>query len=159
MPEYTLKCSTGHKRIGIAAAQFNQFITDQLLRGAKDALIRNDVAEHEIVTAWVPGAFELPLAARALLSSGNCDAVIALGAVIRGETPHFDYVAGTCAAELSRLSVSSGCPVTFGVLTTDTVEQAMERADMDRGNKGFDCGMAALHMLGLIQRLKDGPGA
>lgn len=159
MPEFSLNCPTGHKRIGIAAAQFNQFITDQLLRGTKDALLRNDVTEQEILTAWVPGAFELPLAAHALLSSGNCDAVIALGAVIRGETPHFDYVAGTCAAEISRLSMSSGCPVVFGVLTTDSVEQAMERADMDRGNKGFDCGMAALHMLGLIQCLKDSPEA
>ena len=140
-------------RIGLAAACFNQFVTDQLLEGAKDALRRHGIAEQNIVLAWVPGAFELPLASDRLLASGEVDAVIALGAVIRGGTAHFDYVAGECARGLTDVGLKHGKPVIFGVLTTETVEQALERAATDEGNKGFDCSMAALHMLGLEEQL------
>lgn len=135
------------------AACFNQFVTDQLVEGAKDALRRNDVPDEDVVLVWVPGAYELPLAADRLLETGQADAVIALGAVIRGGTAHFDYVAGECARGLTEVGLKHGQPVIFGVLTTDTVEQALERAATDEGNKGFDCAMAALHMLGLAEQL------
>ena len=139
-------------RIGIAAARFNQFITDQLLEGALGALQRHDVDGEAVTLAWVPGAFELPLAAQNLLDAG-CDAVIALGAVIRGGTPHFDYVAGECARGLLDVGLRKGAPVIFGVLTTDTIEQALERAALDEGNKGHDVAMAALNMLDLADVL------
>jgi len=138
-------------QIGIAAARFNQFITDQLLQGASDALARHGV--EDVTLAWVPGAFELPLAAERLLALSGVDAVIALGAVIRGGTPHFEYVAGACTRGLTDVALKHGKPVVFGVLTTDTVEQALERADVAEGNKGFDAAMTALHMLGLVLRL------
>ena len=156
MTELELRMPERPVRIGIAAAEFNRFITDQLLEGATDAFTRNGLSEDQRVLAWVPGAFELPLAARGLLESG-CDAVLALGAVIRGGTPHFDYVAGECARGLSRLALDYGRPVLFGVLTTDDVEQAMSRAAVSEGNKGFDVAVAALQMLGLMERL--GPEA
>jgi 6,7-dimethyl-8-ribityllumazine synthase len=156
MTELELRMPARPVRIGIAAAEFNRFITDQLLEGATDAFTRNGLSEDQRVLAWVPGAFELPLAARGLLESG-CDAVLALGAVIRGGTPHFDYVAGECARGLSRLALDYGRPVLFGVLTTDDVEQAMSRAAVSEGNKGFDVAVAALQMLGLMERL--GPEA
>lgn len=143
-------------KIGIAAARFNQFITRQLLDGAQAALSRSGVDDDHVILAWVPGAFELPLAADRLLEAG-CDAVIALGAVIRGGTPHFDYVAGECARGLMNVGVQRGRPVVFGVLTTDTVEQALERAGTDAGNKGHDAAMAALNMVHLDQVLADGP--
>ncbi|MGA0265443.1 MAG: 6,7-dimethyl-8-ribityllumazine synthase [Lysobacterales bacterium] len=153
MTELELRMPARPVRIGIAAAEFNRFITDQLLEGATDAFTRNGLSEDQRVLAWVPGAFELPLAARGLLESG-CDAVLALGAVIRGGTPHFDYVAGECARGLSRLALDYGRPVLFGVLTTDDVEQAMSRAAVSEGNKGFDVAVAALQMLGLMERLR-----
>ena len=156
MTELELRMPARPVRIGIAAAEFNRFITDQLLEGATDAFTRNGLSEDQRVLAWVPGAFELPLAARGLLESG-CDAVLALGAVIRGGTPHFDYVAGECARGLSRFALDYGRPVLFGVLTTDDVEQAMSRAAVSEGNKGFDVAVAALQMLGLMERL--GPEA
>ena len=156
MTELELRMPARPVRIGIAAAEFNRFITDQLLEGATDAFTRNGLSEDQRVLAWVPGAFELPLAARGLLESG-CDAVLALGAVIRGGTLHFDYVAGECARGLSRLALDYGRPVLFGVLTTDDVEQAMSRAAVSEGNKGFDVAVAALQMLGLMERL--GPQA
>ena len=156
MTELELRMPARPVRIGIAAAEFNRFITDQLLEGATDAFTRNGLSEDQRVLAWVPGAFELPLAARGLLESG-CDAVLALGAVIRGGTPHFDYVAGECARGLSRLALDYGRPVLFGVLTTDDVEQAMSRAAVSEGNKGFDVAVAALQMLSLMERL--GPEA
>ena len=136
-------------RIGLVAARFNQFITDQLLAGARDALERHGVADEQITLAWVPGAYELPLAADRLLESGEFDGIVALGAVIRGGTPHFDYVAGECARGLLDVSLAHGKPVAFGVLTTDTIEQALERAAQDEGNKGFDVTMATLHMIHL----------
>jgi len=141
-------------RIAIVASRFNQFIVDQLVEGAKDALQRNDVDDDGQVLVWVPGAFELPLLADQLASSGRFDAIIALGAVIRGGTPHFDYVAGECASGLTRVALDNGLPVTFGVLTTDTVEQALERAGKGEGNKGFDVALTALEMVETMSRVE-----
>lgn len=134
-------------RIAIVASRFNRFIVDQLLEGAVDALKRRGIDEDKLVLVWVPGAFELPLLADQLASSGRFDAIIALGAVIRGGTPHFDFVAGECARGLTRVALDNGLPVTFGVLTTDTVEQALERAGTGEGNKGYDVAMTAIEMV------------
>ena len=134
-------------RIAIVAARFNRFIVEQLLEGALDALERQGVAEEDRALVWVPGAYEIPLVADQFAASGRYDAVIALGAVIRGGTPHFDFVAGECASGLTRVSLDRGVPVSFGVLTTDDVEQAVERAATDAGNKGFDVTMAAIEMV------------
>lgn len=131
-------------RIGIVASRFNEFIVEQLMEGALDALKRAGIDEKQIVMAWVPGAFELPVAAEKMAASGRIDAVIALGAVIRGGTPHFDYVAGECARGIREAAQRHGIPVAFGVLTTDTIEQALERAGTGEGNKGFDAATAAL---------------
>jgi len=139
--------------IALVAAEFNHFIVQQLVDGALDALGRNGVNRENISLVWVPGAFELPLAADLLASSGNHDAVIALGAVIRGGTPHFDYVAGECARGLAQVGLKHGLPVIFGVLTTDTVDQALERAGSGAGNKGFDTAVAALQMISMADRL------
>jgi 6,7-dimethyl-8-ribityllumazine synthase len=155
--ELRLQEPSGRVLIGLAASRFNHFVTAELVAGARDALERCGIGEDRVVLAWVPGAFELPLAADRLLADGGCDAVVALGAIIRGSTPHFDYVAGECSAGLSRVALKHGKPVAFGVLTTDTVEQALERAARGEGNKGFDAAMAALHMLGMLERLgRDG---
>ena len=157
MKELKLDVPERPVRIAIAAARFNQFITDQLLEGAVDALACNGVDRATVTLAWVPGAYELPLAADRLLASGKYDAVIALGAVIRGGTPHFDYVAGECSRGLLDVSLAHGRPVIFGVLTTDTVEQALERAAPDQGNKGFDVAVAALNMIHLADEVaRDG---
>jgi 6,7-dimethyl-8-ribityllumazine synthase len=134
-------------RIAIVAARFNRFIVDQLLEGAQDALDRHGIEADRRALVWVPGAYEIPLVADQLAASGQYDAVIALGAVIRGGTPHFDFVAGECARGLSRVSLDHGVPVTFGVLTTDSVEQAIERASTEAGNRGFDVAVAALEMV------------
>lgn len=142
--------------IGIVAARFNHFITDQLLAGAMDALARHNIAADQVSVAWVPGAFELPLAADRMLATGDYAAVIALGAVIRGGTPHFDYVAGECSRGLAGVTLKHGLPVLFGVLTTDTVEQALERAGAGEGNKGYDVALAALHMVNLMDELAGG---
>ena len=133
--------------IAVIAGRFNRFVVDQLVAGATDALNRQGIEESRQVLVWVPGAFELPVMARQLAESGKFDAVIALGAVIRGGTPHFDFVAGECASGLTRVSLDYGIPVTFGVLTTDTVEQALERAGTGEGNKGFDAAMTAMEMV------------
>jgi len=140
-------------RIAILASEFNRFVTEQLVAGARAGLSAHGIEPEHVTLAWVPGAFELPLAADRLLGAGLADAVIALGAVIRGETAHFDYVAGECSRGLSQVSLKHGAPVIFGVLTTDTVDQALARASLDQGNKGFDCAVAALNMLGLIEKL------
>ena len=147
-------------RIAIVAARFNRFIVDQLLEGAQDALDRHGIEPERRALVWVPGAYEIPLIADQLAASGQYDAVIALGAVIRGGTPHFDFVAGECARGLSRVSLDRGVPVTFGVLTTDSVEQAVERASTEAGNKGFDVAVAALEMVQTRRELAahlDGP--
>ena len=131
-------------RVAVVAARFNRFIVDQLLTGAIDALDRKGIDPDNRALVWVPGAYELPIVADRFASSGRYDAVVALGAVIRGGTPHFDFVAGECASGLNRVALEYGVPVAFGVLTTETVEQAIERAAPDQGNKGFDVTMAAL---------------
>jgi len=156
MKEYGLTVPSGPVKIALVASEFNRFITELLLAGAKDALFRHGVKEEDSFVAWVPGAYELPLAADRILAAGEADAVIALGAVIRGGTAHFEFVAGECASGLARVGLNHGQPVIFGVVTTDTIEQALERADSEAGNKGFDCAMAALHMLGLIRQLEAG---
>ncbi len=156
MQEYDLDTPRRPVRIAIAAAEFNRFITDQLLEGAFSALESHGVSQDQRVLAWVPGAYELPLAADRLLATGDVDAVIALGAVIRGGTPHFDYVAGDCSRGLMDVGLKHGKPVIFGVLTTDTIEQALERAATDQGNKGHDVAVAALQMVALGDRLVEG---
>lgn len=141
--------------IAIIAARFNRFIVDQLVSGAEDALNRHGINPSRISIVWVPGAFELPLLAERLASSGRYDAVIALGAVIRGGTPHFDFVAGECASGLMRVALDQGIPVTFGVLTTDSVEQALERAGTGEGNKGFDAAVTAMEMVATLRAVAD----
>ncbi len=145
--------SAGDLRIACVAARFNDFVVEALLRGALDTLQRHGVQEHQIDVVRVPGAFEIPIVARTLAVSGRYDALIALGAVIRGETPHFDYVAGECAAGLARIALEHGVPIAFGVLTTDTVEQATDRAGGKVGNKGADAALTAIEMAGLLRRL------
>jgi 6,7-dimethyl-8-ribityllumazine synthase len=141
-------------RYGIVLARFNSFIVERLLEGAVDTLLRHGVKDKDLTIVRTPGAYELPLAARAMAMSGRYDAIIALGCVIRGATPHFDYVAGECAKGLASVSMEQGLPVSFGVLTTDTIEQAVERAGTKAGNKGVDAAMGALEMVSLMKRLK-----
>lgn len=141
------------KTYGIVVARFNEFISNKLLGGALDALARHGVADGEITVAWVPGAFEVPIASKKMAESGKYSAVIALGAVIRGSTPHFDYVASEVAKGVAHVSLESGVPVLFGVLTTDSIEQAIERAGAKAGNKGFDAAVAAIEMANLIEQL------
>lgn len=140
-------------RVGIAAGRFNQNVTDQLLAGARDGLVRHGVDEASIVVAWAPGAFELPLVAQRLAASGELDAVICVGAVIRGETGHYDHVAGQCAAGVARVALDTGIPVVFGVLTTETTAQALERAGGKAGNKGFEAAETAIETVDLLRRL------
>ena len=144
-------------RIGIVVGRFNAFIGERLLDGALDALRRAGVADAAVDVARVPGAFEIPLAAQAMARSGRYDAVICLGCVIRGATPHFDYVAGECARGLQDVALGTSVPVLFGVLTTETLEQAIERAGAKAGNKGADCAMAALEMIDVLRRIAAGP--
>jgi 6,7-dimethyl-8-ribityllumazine synthase len=141
------------RRFAIVAARFNEVVTAKLLSGAVDCLSSHDVDGEDIDVAWVPGAFELPLAGRAFAKAGTYDAVICLGAVIRGETPHFDLVAGQAAEGIRRVAEDTGLPVIFGVLTTDTLEQAVERAGGAHGNKGWDAAMAAIEMASLLDQL------
>ena len=140
-------------RVAIVVSRFNEPISKRLLEGATDCLGRHGVDEDDIAVAWVPGAFELPAAAGRFATSGEVDAVVTLGAVIRGETPHFDYVAGQAASGIGEVALRTGIPVTFGVLTTDTSEQAWERAGGKAGNKGFEAALAALEMANLFASL------
>lgn len=141
------------KKYGIVVSRFNEFISNKLLGGALDALTRHGVSDGEIAVAWVPGAFEIPVAVKRMADSGKYDAVIALGAVIRGSTPHFDYVANEVSKGVAHVSLSSNVPVLFGVLTTDTIEQAIERAGTKAGNKGFDAAVAAIEMVNLMEQI------
>lgn len=141
-------------RIGIVAARFNEFITSKLLSGAMDALVRHDVKEENVHVAWVPGAFEIPLIASKMANSGNYDAVICLGAVIRGSTTHYDYVCSEVSKGIASVSFTSGVPVMFGVLTTENIEQAIERAGTKAGNKGYDCAVGAIEMVNLIREIE-----
>lgn len=140
-------------RFAIAVARFNHFVTDRLLEGALDGLRRHGVSDERITVVRTPGAWELPLAVSSLAATGRHDAILALGAVIRGSTPHFDYVAGECAKGCASVMMSTGVPVIFGVLTTDTIEQAVERAGTKAGNKGFEAALSALEMVSLGRAL------
>ncbi|MFE7062489.1 6,7-dimethyl-8-ribityllumazine synthase [Sutcliffiella sp. NPDC057660] len=138
-------------KVGIVVGRFNEFITSKLLGGAQDALKRHGVEEGSVDVAWVPGAFEIPLVAKRMADSGKYDAVITLGTVIRGSTPHFDYVCSEAAKGVSQASMQSGIPVIFGVLTTETIEQAIERAGTKAGNKGWEAAAAAIEMANLLR--------
>lgn len=140
-------------KIGIVAARFNEFITSKLLSGALDVLKRENVKEEDIEIAWVPGAFEIPLIASKMAKSHKYDAVICLGAVIRGSTSHYDYVCNEVSKGIAQVSLNSGIPIMFGVLTTDTIEQAIERAGTKAGNKGAECAQGAIEMVNLIRAL------
>lgn len=141
-------------RFAVVITRFNDFVVEPLLRGALDALRRHGAADKQMEIVRVPGAFDLPIVARKLAMSRRYEALIALGAVIRGQTPHFDYVAGECASGLARIALESGVPIAFGVLTTDTMEQAVDRAGGKAGNKGADAALAALEMANLMRRLE-----
>ncbi|TDY49624.1 6,7-dimethyl-8-ribityllumazine synthase [Alicyclobacillus sacchari] len=149
MRTYEAQLVASNQRVGIVVSRFNEFITSKLLAGALDALNRHGLPEDKVEVAWVPGAFEIPYAAKWMAKSGRFDVVIALGAVIRGSTPHFDYVAAEVAKGVAQLSMNTDTPVIFGVLTTDTIEQAIERAGTKAGNKGWDAAVSAIEMANL----------
>ena len=151
MKIYEGKLISGGIRVGIVAARFNEFIVSKLLSGCQDGLLRHGVKDEDIAVAWVPGAFEIPLAAQAMAGSGKYDAVIALGAVIRGSTSHYDYVCAEVSKGVAQAALSTGVPVLFGVLTTDTIEQAIERAGTKAGNKGAECAQGAIEMVNLLR--------
>jgi 6,7-dimethyl-8-ribityllumazine synthase len=141
-------------KFGIIVSRFNEFFSGKLLEGAKDALYRHGVVEADVEVAWTPGSFEIPLIAQKMAESKKYDAVICLGAVIRGGTPHFDYIAGEVAKGIANVGLKTGVPVIFGVITTDTLEQAIERSGTKDGNKGFDAAVSAIEMANLIKGIK-----
>lgn len=141
-------------KVGIVAARFNEFIVSKLVSGAMDGLTRHDVKEEDVDIAWVPGAFEIPLIASKMAKSGKYDAVICLGAVIRGATSHYDYVCNEVSKGIASISLDSGIPVMFGVVTTENIEQAIERAGTKAGNKGYDCALGAIEMVNLIRGIE-----
>ncbi len=141
-------------KIGIVAARFNEFITSKLVDGAIDGLVRHDVKEKDIEVAWVPGAFEIPLIAAKMAKSEKYDAIICLGAVIRGSTSHYDYVCNEVSKGISAISLKYDLPVMFGVITTENIEQAIERAGTKAGNKGYDCALGAIEMVNLIKEIE-----
>jgi len=143
-------------RVGIVVGRFNEFISSRLLSGAMDALVRHGARDDDITICWVPGAFEIPLIARKMAQSGLFDCVICLGCIIRGATPHFDYVAAEASKGIAQTALEAQCPVAFGVLTTDTIEQAIERAGTKSGNKGWGAALAAIEMVNLIKSLEQG---
>lgn len=140
-------------KVGIVAARFNEFITSKLVSGALDGLKRHEVSEDDIEVAWVPGAFEIPLVAQKMANSGKYDAVICLGAVIRGATSHYDYVCNEVSKGVASVGLNSGIPVLFGVVTTENIEQAIERAGTKAGNKGYDCALSAIEMVNLLKNM------
>ncbi len=140
-------------KIGVVVARFNEFITGKLLSGAKDALSRHGVADEDIDVAWVPGSFEIPLVAQKLAGTSKYDAVICLGTVIRGATPHFEYIAAEVSKGVAKVGLDAGIPVLFGVITADTLEQAIERAGTKSGNKGFDAAVGAIEMANLLKKI------
>ncbi len=142
------------KRFGVVASRFNEFITGKLLEGTTDCFVRHGGKEEDLHVAWVPGSFEIPAAARRMVESGRYDAVICLGAVIRGATPHFDYIAAEVTKGIAQLSMSADIPVIYGVITADTLEQAIERAGTKMGNKGWDAALAAIEMANLYEQVK-----
>ena len=143
----------GSMKVGIVAARFNEFIVSKLIGGARDGLLRHDVSEDDIDLAWVPGAFEIPVVAKKMAESKKYDAIICLGAVIRGSTSHYDYVCAEVSKGVAQVSVSAGIPVMFGILTTDTIEQAIERAGTKAGNKGYECALGAIEMVNLLKEI------
>ena len=145
----------GDIRIGIVAARFNEFIVGKLVAGALDGLKRHEVDEDRIDIAWVPGAFEIPLICQKMVKSGKYDAIIALGAVIRGSTTHYDYVCSEVSKGVANVALNADIPVMFGVLTTENIEQAIERAGSKTGNKGYDCALGALEMVNLIREIEE----
>ena len=155
MTTYEGKLNGKGLKFGLVVGRFNELISGRLYEGAIDCLRRHDVADGDVDAAWVPGAFEMPLVAKRLAESGKYDAVICLGAVIRGSTPHFDYVAGEAAKGIAKISLDTGVPVVFGVLTTDTIEQAIERAGTKAGNKGVDAALAAVELVSLGHALEE----
>lgn len=140
-------------RIGIVASRFNEFITSKLIGGAIDGLKRHGVSEQDIEMSWVPGAFEIPIIAKKMAASNKYDAIICLGAVIRGATSHYDYVCAEVSKGIAAVSLQTNTPVLFGILTTDNIEQAIERAGTKSGNKGYDCAVSAIEMINLIKKL------
>lgn len=154
MNVYEGKVVSENIKIGIVAARFNEFITSKLLGGAVDGLKRHNVSENDIDVAWVPGAFEIPLIAKKMAGSGKYDAVICLGAVIRGSTSHYDYVCSEVSKGIASVSLNSDIPVMFGVITTENIEQAIERAGTKAGNKGYDCALGAIEMVNLIREIE-----
>ena len=141
-------------KIGIVAARFNEFIVSKLVSGAEDCLYRHDVAKEDVEVAWVPGAFEIPLVAQAMARTKKYDAIICLGCVIRGATSHYDYVCNEVSKGIAKVSLDENMPVMFGVVTTENIEQAIERAGTKAGNKGYDCAMGALEMVSLLKGIK-----
>ena len=154
MKVYEGKLVSKDIKIGIVASRFNEFITAKLVSGAMDALVRHEVKEEDIHVAWVPGAFEIPLIASKMAKSKKYDAIICLGAVIRGNATHYDYVCNEVSKGISTVSLNSDIPVMFGVLTTENIEQAIERAGTKAGNKGFDCAVGAIEMVNLIREIE-----
>ena len=140
-------------KIGIVASRFNEFIVSKLISGAVDGLVRHEVAEDNITLAWVPGAFEIPVVAKKMAKSGKYDAIICLGAVIRGATSHYDYVCAEVSKGIASVGLETCMPIMFGILTTDTIEQAIERAGTKAGNKGYDCALGVLEMLDLMEQI------
>jgi 6,7-dimethyl-8-ribityllumazine synthase len=146
--------SAAGKRFGIVASRFNEFITNRLLEGAKDILLRSGAKEADLEVAWTPGTFEIPLIAKIMAEGGKYDAVICLGAIIRGSTPHFDYIASEVAKGVAQVGIKTGVPTIFGIITADTIDQAIERAGTKEGNKGVDAARSAIEMANLIKALK-----
>ena len=140
-------------KLGLVVSRYNSFITNRLLEGVMDGLLRHGAAEDDVTVLWVPGAFEIPLGALKLAQTGRFDAVIAVGAVIRGSTPHFDFVAAECAKGVAQASLKTGVPVIFGVVTTDTIEQAVERAGTRGPNRGFEAALTAIEMVNVLRGL------
>ncbi len=140
-------------KVGIIASRFNEIITNKLLGGAVDGLVRHGVEENNITAAWVPGAFEIPVIAEKMAASKKYNAIICVGAVIRGSTTHYDYVCNEVSKGISQVSMKTGVPVLFGVITTENIEQAIERAGSKAGNKGYDCALSAIEMVNLIKQL------
>ena len=151
---YEGKLLAANLKFGIVVSRFNEFITSKLLEGALDALVRHGAEDGKIEIAWVPGTFEVPMTAQKMATSGKYDAVICLGAVIRGSTPHFDYIASEVAKGIAHVGLSSGVPTIFGVITTDNIEQAIERAGTKAGNKGATAAEAAIEMANLLKEMK-----
>ena len=154
MKRFEGKLVAQEMRVGIVCARFNEFIVSKLLSGCQDTLLRHGVRDEDMDVAWVPGAFEIPLIASKMAKSGRYDAVIALGAVIRGSTSHYDYVCSEVSKGVATVALQSDIPVLFGVLTTDTIEQAVERAGTKAGNKGSDCAESAIEMVNLLRALE-----